>query len=57
MMTMTASTASSPMRVNAPSTLSWVGTSMGIRVVAYPSAAACVAIASTVRLSCPSRTD
>lgn len=49
MMTITASTASSPSREKAPRTSSWVGTATGSRVTAYPSAAAAVAIASRVR--------
>ncbi len=46
---MTASTASSLSRENAPRTSSWVGTATGSRVTAYPSCAAETAIASSVR--------
>lgn len=49
MMTMTASTASSSSRENAPRTSSWVGTATGSSVTAYPSLAAEVAMASRVR--------
>lgn len=50
MMTMTASTASSPSREKAPRTSSCVGTATGRSVTAYPSSAAEVAIASSVRM-------
>lgn len=49
MITMTASTASSSSRENAPRTSSWVGTATGSSVTAYPSLAAEVAMASRVR--------
>lgn len=49
MMTITASTASSSRRENAPRTSSCVGSATGSRVTAYPSRAAAVAMASSVR--------